>query len=79
MDDDHVMPRTDGLWTPESRSLQIKVSYPLGLESGLQPWPLPTPACPASPPSALRLPESPGALLLEKGPALGEGGTKWVG
>lgn len=62
-----------------SPEVSKSVSYPLGLESGLQPWPLPTPACPASPPSALRLPEFPGALLLEKGPALGEGGTKWVG
>lgn len=56
-----------------------KSPAPLVLSLGYNPGPSSTPACPASPSSALHLPESPGTLLLEKGPALGEGGTKWVG
>lgn len=65
MDDEQIAPRTDdGLWPSEPRSLQTKVSYLLVF-------------CPASPSSVSYTFKSPGALLLEMGPALGEGGTKW--
>lgn len=41
MDDEQVVPRAADLWLCEPRSLQTKVSHPVGLESRLQPWPCP--------------------------------------